>query len=295
MNVGIYATVEQVKEYLLGQEDLPELVKDDQRIAKICYRVSRSLEKACKRRRFYPIRETRYFDHPPESDQLWLDDDLLEVIALATNNGGTTITSENFYGRQGQSYQAPYSRICLREGGTPGNFTYSGSPQRANSIDGLWGYHDDWAGAWQQVDAVQDDPLAINATVVNVGDVDGLDEMGFEPRFLVQQLIRFGAGATAEMAYITAKDVDNNRLTISRGVNGSAAAQQANNTAIYVYRPMEDAVKAAVEWASYEYRRKDSVGTEGDRPFASATGVMVLPSALPSGVRDFIKEMKRKV
>ena len=190
MNVGVYATVEQVKEYLLGQEDLPELVKDDQRIARICYQVSRSLERECKQRRFYPLRAARHFDHPAQSNQIWLGDDLLEVITLTTNNGNTTISASEFYGMQGQSYQAPYSRICLKEGGSPANFTYTGTPQQANSIDGLWGYHDDWAEAWQPVDMVQDDPLEVGATVVNVADVDGLDEMGFEPRFLVQQLIR---------------------------------------------------------------------------------------------------------
>src|SRR3972149_4378910 len=50
---------------------------------------------------------------------------------------------------------------------------------------------DYWATVWgSSTDSVQDNPLAAGATLVTVSDADGLDQLGFSPRFQAGQLLR---------------------------------------------------------------------------------------------------------
>ncbi|MCP4707722.1 MAG: hypothetical protein GY869_03780, partial [Planctomycetes bacterium] len=183
----------------------------------------------------------------------------------------------------------PYNTVQLKADGDTTVFQYSGTTQQANSVDGIWGCHDDYSEAFQSVDTVQDNPLAVGDTELTVADANGEDENGMTPRFQDGQLIRFGTGGTAELGAVVRSKYDTNILTIKRGVNGSTAAEQANGTAIYVYRPMYDVVNTALILSAWAYRRKDSVGAPDDRPIATSTGVVILPSKLPGEVLDAIR------
>lgn len=292
-NVGVYATFYEVKEFLFGSEDQNDLQKDDRILQRFCVQASRAFDRYC-HRRFYPIRETRCFDHPDRITELILDDDLLEVNTLTTDNGDTTVSASDYFLMTGDVYgRTPYSRIKMNADGDQFNFEYGETWQRANAVDGLWGYHEDWSNAWANLDTVQDNPLGAATTTLTVADADGEDENGLTPRFQEQQLIRFGTGVTAEMAFVTQVDNSANTLTIRRGVNGSTAAQQANGTAIYVYRPMDDIRSALLTLSAYYYRRRSSVGGADDRPLASATGVMIMPNRLPGEVKDALAAYKR--
>ena len=313
---GVYATMAQIKEYLVNLKG--EYVKDNQIIQRFALQASRRLDRACKRH-FMPVRETRTYDHPgggyttaayPQNITgphltsassyvstpavLCVDEDLLEIATLTTQNGSTTISASNYFLKSGDEYnRSPYERIELKTDGTQTTFLYSGTTQQANSVDGFWGYHDDWDNAWAQVDTVQDNPLTSSDTTVTVADVDGVDEQGFTPRFHLQQLIRFGPDSSAEYAYITGKSEEANTLTVVRGVNGTTAAEQTQSTDIYVYRPMADIQEALLLLAVYSYRRKDSVGTVDDRALASSTGVLVMPPKLPEEVSSAISAYRK--
>jgi hypothetical protein len=317
-NYGIYATYEEVKTYLQGVK-AGEFPKDDSRIIEFTFAASRRFDEYCKRK-FYPTRETRYYNHPGaepgipvrgtmvlsrtygnrfstvtiQDDCLKLDSDLLEAVTITTANGDTTLATTDYYLTTGGSYNTPpYDRVELRSDGDVTAFAYSDSPQRANAITGFWGYHQEWGGAWVAVDTIQNNPLTISGTSLTVADVDGADDIGQTPRFRVHQLIRFGTGTGAEYAFITAKNTQANTLTIVRGVNGTTAAQQAATTAIYVYRPMWQIVDAVKMLAAHLYRRKDNVGGQGESGFASSTGVLVLPPKLPSEVAGILAAYKR--
>lgn len=320
--LGVYATFEELKEYLRGTQNVNFAPQDDQRLKQFCVEMSRKFDTECNRR-FYPVRQTRYFDHPKNlttgrpaypyyqtsswndspmviprmgydtADTLLLDDDLLQVIALTTNNGATTISSSDYWLKTGDSYNyPPYDRVQLKPNGTTTLFNYADTPYQANALTGDWGYHEYYDEAWQLVDYVD---TAINSTEtqVTVGDVDGEDELGLSPRFKVQQLGRFGNSAQAEMFYVTNKSVDHDTLTIKRGVNGTTAAAQAAGTAIYLYRPMVELKYALEVLATWAYRRKDSVGGQDDYPVASPSGIVILPSKLPGEVKDMIAAYKR--
>jgi hypothetical protein len=317
---GVYATFEDVKAYLKGAKNANFHPQDDTTIKKFCVQMSRKFD-AETDRHFVPVRQTRSYNHPGDigttypypaypastgpvvrpigryklADELRLDDDLLQVVTLTTQNGNITISSDDYWLMTGENYNyPPYDRIRLKPNGTTTLFSYSGTVFQANQVDGYFGYHEDWAEAWQQVDTVQDDPLAAGATVVTVADVDGEDEQGLEPRFKTQQLVRFGSGATAEYSYLINKSPETNILTVKRGVNGTTATEHAQGTAIYVYRPMAEIEHALLVLAAWSYRRKDSIGTFDDRPVASPTGMIIMPNYLPPEVRDMIKGYKRE-
>lgn len=292
-NAGVYATMYEVKEYLLGNEDAPFLKKDDRQIVRFCIQVSRAFDRYC-HRRFFPLRQIRYFDHPECGTELILDDDLLAVSSLTTSNGDTTIAASDYFLTTGDLYgKPPYSRIRLNSDGTQAFYEYGNTLQQANAVDGLWGYHEDYDNAWAQVDTVQDNPLTISAATLTVADADGKAENGLAPRFQEQQLLRFGTGVTAEIAYVTGVNVSANTLTIRRGMNGSTAAQQAQTTAIYVYRPMDDIHHALLILATHAYRRRGSIGGDDDRPLATAAGVVIMPNRLPSEIKDAIAAYRR--
>lgn len=226
-------------------------------------------------------------------NRLDVDDDLLEVFAFMTDNGNTTITSSNYYLKSGRSYNhAPYSRIELKYGGTPEILTWTGTPQQANTVSGVWGYHEQWADAWAQVDTVQDNPLLIGSTSLTVSDANGVDEQGWSPRFQIQQLARLGTGEDAEYVYLIDVNVSTNVLTIVRGVNGTTAAEWAQGTAIYLYRPMAEIKHAAEVLTVWAYRRKDSAGKEQDQPLAGS-GILIVPSKLPHDVTSILDIYKR--
>lgn len=317
---GVIATVEEIKGYLKGSKNAQFNPDDDPRIMDFAIEMTAKFQAECNRK-FIPRRETRYYDHPggniagqvnyypnagypagplvrpltgyTTADTLLLDDDLLEVITLTTNNGDTTIAASDYWLMTGESYNfPPYDRIRLKPNGTQTVFSYSDTYQQANALTGYWGYHEEWAGAWQQIDEVEDNPLSSSATTLTVNDVDGEDELGRTPRFKAQQLCRFGTG---EMFYVTGKNTDAQQLKIKRGVNGSTAAVQVQNTAIYVYRPMPELKHAMEVLATYAYRRKDSVGSPNeDNPIATSTGVVIMPSVLPGEVKAMLAKYKRE-
>lgn len=319
MRHGVYATAWELSEYLKVRDTVGYVVTDS-RFFNFAVQASKKFDNFCGRV-FYPRRETRIFDHPSalqanqisrvslptslntpypnisisrsDTTKLELDDDLLAVVTLTTDNGDTTIASADFVLKSGPGYNdPPYDTIQLLSNGTQTNFSYTGTTQQANDVDGIWGYHTNFADGWQQIDTVRDDPLTAGATTILVSGADDADEQGLVPRFQQQQVLRLGSGDTSEMVYVTGINYTNDTLTVNRGVNGSTAAQVAQGTVIEVWRPHADIVNALLVLAGFSYRRKDSVGSLRDQPLASS-GVLVLPSKLPDEVKEVIGFYRR--
>lgn len=307
---GVYATAYEVAEYT-KLYDTDTFLINDTRVLNFSLQMSRKFDTLCKRF-FVPIRDTKAFDHPIQNaqsrlgfnrldpflsdlpNQLKLNRDLLAVNTLTTNNGDTTITAANYFLMTGYEHNlTPKDRIELSVDGTQTTFLYSGTPQQSNSVDAIWGYHEDYDNAWQQLDTIQDvGGINASATSVTVTDADAFDELGRKPRFQQQQLLRFGSIDTSEMVYVSGINYSTQVLTIIRGVNGSTAAIQANATAIEVFRPQEEIKHAMLVLATHAYRRKDKVGDESDQKFA-ASGVIIMPPGLPKEVLDMLRTYKR--
>jgi hypothetical protein len=288
MNACVYATFEELKQYF-ANSDGRDLTVDDNILKAFCVKASRKLDMAA-RRRFFPIFETVTYNQPFNVKCLEIDEDLLKVFSVITNNGDTTLDSSVYYLACGDNTNLqPYDRIRILsdEGDT---FTHSGTIEKANTISGLFGYHEDFANAWADLDTVQDDPLTALSTTLTVTDVDGLDEYGIDVKFKIQQLIRLGedGDTPAEMCYITSLNAQTNTLTVIRGVNGTEAVEHLQGTKVYIYRPQPEIVEALQILATHSYRRKNSVGNVDDRAMASQTGILLLPSKLPGEVQELL-------
>lgn len=297
MNIWNYVSYEDLKLYL---KIATTVTGDDELLEDFC-RAASEMWDATTGRRFGPWRETRYYDYmdergdylqfsarqrlaygtEPWASVLKVDEDLLEVKTLQTANGDTTISADDYYLKCGRSYNiTPYDRIELKTDGDTTVFTFSGSYQRANIVDGIWGNHNDWANAWaNSKDSVQD-ATGINATVtsITVSDADGADVYGNTPRFKVGQLLKIGD----EYLYLVAKNTTSNVLTVIRGVNGTTAATHDKDTAIYIYQPMRDVWHAVRRLAAWLYGQKDSPYM--DRQVNARTGVITIPDAAPVDV-----------
>ena len=269
-----YVSYEDLKLYLRITD-----TDGDLQLMRFCEQASRTWD-AGTRRKFYPQVGVYYYDYPYNPGVLVLTDDLLEVTSFTTQNTAITLATGDYYLMCGTLYNVtPYDRIAMRIDGAWPTLSYNETPQCSNRIVGIWGYHEDWANAWQAVDTLAAGVTA-SATTLTVADVDGAGLDGRTPRFKVQQIIKVGT----EYMYVSAKVAGTTKsLTVQRGVNGSTAAIQAISAPVSVYKPMIDVAQKVQRLAAWLYGQKDQPYTE--RIQAAQSGVITIPDALPSDVR----------
>lgn len=306
--IGVYATAWEVTEYLNASDNQSYLV-DERRFIRFTIQMSRKFETLINGRHFLPSRETQKYEHPetfwppgelprdiftPLSNTLKLEDDLLALIELKTNNGDTTISSDNILLMTGYSYNySPKDHIELKRDGTQTAFYYSGTTQEANEVDGIFGYHEDYAQAWQSIDTIQN-AGGINAveTSITVVDADAFDEIGMKPRFQEQQILRLGSVDTSEMVYVQTVNYSTNVIQVQRAVNGSTAAVAAKDVAIQVWRPQDEIKHAMLVLATHAYRRKDTIGSAAEG-IHTPGGMLIIPEHIPREVADMVKAYKK--
>ena len=297
--MNVYATVDEIKLYLGGGLGELEESADDTLLMRFAMKASRMFDNFATNgvmpmRRFYPTIAAKDFDHPDDTALLRLKDDLLECTTLTTENGDTTILPANYelQTSNGRYNQTPYSQIQLHPDGTITAFTYDGTPYTANAVTGPWGYHNDWANAWEDSgDSVQDaGGISASAVTITVNDADGVDINGLPTRFKIQQILKI------EDEYLWLVDVNgtDDELTVRRGMNGSTAATHAKDMAIYVYRPMDDIIEAMELLSTYIYRRRESIGTEIDRPMVGDKGQLIMPRVLPDEVTRILRPYRKE-
>jgi hypothetical protein len=295
MSKNIIATMSQVKRQLMNQPQSRQSNNDDSLIQLYCQYASDIIEERTGKKYFVPRREERFYDNNSvvfacnvssknDGDTLMLDKEIVEAIEVTTNNGNTIISNSNYFLTTAIGYnEKPYTRISLDR-----NTLFNWSTfQKAHKVDGIWVNHDDPDNMWKLKTTVQDNPLMIGSTTLNV-----LDSSLFE----VQQLIRFGDDNSGEFAFIEGVNVDANTLTIERGVNGTTAAEQAQATNIYVFKPRGDSVLAAKELAAFLYKNRQNAGGSSDRQIISVDGMILSPLAmLPDVVKLFIGRYRDKL
>lgn len=297
--MNVYATAAEVKRMLGSGVEPGKEARDEDVFLQFCIDASRMFDTwvtngVQPKRRFYPKVATKTFDHPGGSPtELGLRDDLLELTTLTTKNGATSIPTGDVVltSPTGNANQSPFARLKLKENGSVTTYTFNGTVLGANSVTGIWGFHDDWSEAWQDSgDSVQDDPLSAGVTTITVTDADGNDINGLPFRFKRQQLIRI----ESEYLWITDIDRTGNTLTVRRAMNGSTAAEHVQTTQIDVFIPMNDVRYAMQALVTFLYQRKESIGTTEDRPMSTMDGRLILPSTLPEEVRGILKGYRKE-
>jgi len=208
---------------------------DDAALKALIPVVSREID-ALTHRFFYELSSTRYYDFQ-DHWRLILDQDLLSVTTFTNGNDDVLVEDTDFY-----CYPLngpPFRRLNIRTD-TGTLFQWSGSLQKALSLEALWGYNTDYANAWvDSGDTVQDAvSITAAATSVTVTDADN---------FATRQTIKIGD----EQMLVTDRDTTTEILTVTRGINGTDGAVHLNGVDIDIWVVEQPIVRAANGWCTF--------------------------------------------
>lgn len=252
---------------------------DDDLIMEHIISASDLISQTCQRS-FVPYRENRLYDARGEhidGSTLRLHADLLAITTL-TNGDGTLITSGQYALPRGY----PKWRIdLLTSAGL--SWLYSTDWQNAISIDGLWGYHEDYSSAWVSTGDTVKDTDGINASVqtITVADADGKDAR-YRLRFQVGHILKI---EDEFMRVVAVTAAATNTVIVLRGQLGTTAATHAKDTAISSYAPMRNVEQACISLAIWLHRNR---ATAGDVIQFMMDGTKVTPSDFPQNVRNIL-------
>lgn len=266
------------------------MTEDDDTLRRLMSEASRAIDRYC-RRQFYPLRRTRYYDQPgsPYDEFIGLEHDLLQSYGLSAVNGASEIDSGDYWLQCGDSWNhTPYDRVVLNIGkGVVFNFVET--PQRAIHLDGVWGYHEDYANAWILTGASVNEDLPVGTTDIRLtGASDNADTFGFAPAFSTENIIRIGE----EYMQVTGAS-GTSGINVRRGINGTTAASHAASVGIYRWEPESDIEYSARELTVFQYQSLKSplmgrVATTTLGGFSIST-----PNAWPAVTKDRLMRYKR--
>lgn len=282
----LYVSLDDMKRY----RSITNQNRDDDLLLSFLISASRFIDVFCKHT-FYPTWKVRRYDYSPQNnvvtnigsrlalvDTLKVHDDLLELVELKTDNGTRTIALNDVSLKCGDEYDmTPYDRIIIKLEAVSGYFGFSGSPQQAHQVTGVFGYHDNYARAW--LSSLDTLAAGINDTVrlLTVGDAAGADAAGLSPRFKRRQVWRI------ENEFVEVIEIDGNSIEVERGAFGSTAVAHSSGVAIKVFQPMATIVQATRRITNWLYTQKDSQ-TDNDRAIVTNTGITILPARLPNDI-----------
>ncbi len=192
--------------------------------------------------KFAPRIETHYYDAPLEggawsqlySDvdrlnrkivgarELVLGDDLLEVTTF-TNGDGTVIAS-NQYILEPYNDSVKNKLALLRSSSVSFLPTAAADYQRALSILGVWGNHNDYLNAWV------DSTTTLGVAITSASATTFTSSAGAS--------LKAGWLIKIDSEYLYIVSIATNTVTVQRGVNGSTAATHLISTAVYYWEVM---------------------------------------------------------
>lgn len=282
-----YTDLYRVREYLsLASYE----TGDDRTLLSFIREASRAIDRFTQRR-FYPRLEVRRYDYE-RARYLRLDDDLLEVRSLTTQNGACTIASSVYWLSGGSNWNySPYNEIVLDETAAS-MFSFSGTPRRANAVSGLWGFHTDWPSAFRNTGTSLPASMSADTSVLNLAGAGSFGAGASDTEF---NYPRVSVGATLKIGdeYIRILDGGSTAtLTlVERGAHGTVAASHASGASIAKFLPEPEIETAARRLAAWKYAAKDA-------PFQAkiafpALGEISIPQAWPPDVLDSLMRFKR--
>lgn len=277
--VNGYASLANFKTYITPPgQSLSIDTADDGVIDSIIARASRRVDDLCGRK-FYPRIATRYYNTPP-GNELWLDDDLLEIITL-TNGDTVAIASTDYVLKPTNEY--PKYAIRLKDMSTI-YFTLAtdSSADEAISLAAVWGYRDRYNADGWVTGSTLNEGAGLNATDLTFTVTAGT-------LFARDQIIRI------ENELMIVSLVSTNDITVTqRGVNGSTAATHANGTAVKYWVHQDDIQALALEITRIMYRARYGENVE-TTAITTPAGVIVTPRSLPTWAQEIIRKYQRLV
>ncbi len=174
------------------------------------------------RRHFVPRIETRYFDNLRDTDgeNLILDADLLSITTVT--NGDAVAVASNERTTIPKNVTPYYAiRLLASSSKTWAYNSTTNDPEDAVSVLGVWGYHEDYANAWETL-------TTSNASMTNAAtSITLLANAGNAGEIWKIE---------SELVYVSS--IANTTATVVRAVNGSAAV--AHNTSTTIARWIPD-------------------------------------------------------
>ena len=229
--------------------------------------------------KFFPRVEIHYFSIPEDDDlSLWLDDDLLEVISV-TNGDGVLVAAGDYYLLPRN--ESPRYAIMLKEmANTYWKCDSSGNSQFVIAVNGIWGFHNQYAQrAWRVATQVNkgggitaiENPITVdNGLLVKPGQI-----------FKIQNEIM-----------ICVSNSETTITALARGDNGSTAATHADDSVVYVWAPVGSIRGATLDIVKSEYHRRFGTGTTGTTTITTA-GVVINPEEIPANAWRVIMAYKK--
>jgi hypothetical protein len=234
-------------------------------------------------RTFYPRVETHYLD-TPDCRELWLDDDLLEIIDV-TNGDDSSLDDSSYFliPRNATPY---YAIRIIATADETFELDSTGNAEGVIEVEGIWGYHTNYSQrAWMTGSTVNSG--AVTAAATSFVIVSGT-------LFDVDQIIRLDD----ELARITATAYDDSTtyttLTIARGENGSTAAAHDDSSTVYIWQTHPPAKTACRAIVQNEYKKRHGANTEGAATITGA-GVVITPDSIPRTAARIIRNLKRAI
>lgn len=260
------------------------MVEDDGQLMFLIGQASRSID-TYTRRLFYPKRETRFYDYA-ESRQIRLDQELLSLETLKTQNGASTVASGVLFLATGREWnRPPYDRIVLKSN-SGSVLNYSGTPQRANEVTGIWGYHEDYTNAWVDTGTSLAASMAANAKTIELAGAGsagtGASDANYDhPRVSPGDLLKIGD----EFLFVSGGAASGNgTVNLRPAMHGTAGASHAAGASIARFAPEPDIQMACIEWAAWSFARQDTP-FQSKQSFPQAGEVNVSVS-MPASLRD---------
>lgn len=237
---------------------------------------SRFIDNYCNRT-FYPRVETLLLD-VPETDPLYVGDDLLAVTTLL-NGDSDTISSSDYTLLSANLY--PKWAIKIKDSSTVYWETDAdNSAEQVISLTGYFGYHNEYAKrAWSSVGTLA---VAITSTTALTFKLS--DGHTLYPGSIVKIDNEILNAST-----ITSSDTVS---VVVRGDNGSTAATHVISTAVYVWNPQADIQQACLEIAAAVYRRRKGQYLTGAAQ-VTAAGVVITPQDVPGQAREILSKYVR--
>lgn len=276
--MNLYADVGHFRRMFVGSSALE--ADDAAGILRMEEAASREIDNFCDRH-FYDLTTTLYLDG--NGRDLLFVPDLLTITSVKLDLDGDGVYEVELtdptdywpirYGANGQD-NAPVTalRLNLRAGSRS---TFPAYP-RAVEIIGSSGY----TSAVERVPAslVVDDPLAAGAVTLNVTAATG-DELYEEGQTLLLD---------SEQVYLTA--INNDALTIVRGVNGTTDAAHVQTTVIDRYTYIPEVVEAALIQSGRLWKRRE---TAYSTVIQDGIGTIEVFKGLDPDVRMLLTPVKR--
>ena len=121
------------------------------------------------------------------------------------------------------------------------------------AITGAWGYHGDYAHAWQQVDTLAAAMSDTTTTTFTAHTVDAAGSDGNTPTFSAGMLVK----VDDELMNVTTTNNTTKVVTVeARGANGSTAATHLNGAAIKVFQVEPDIRQVVARQAAFMNKKR---------------------------------------